>query len=52
MSPKKMIGLSFAAPLAKLCEVFEQAEPSPREQEPAGSLLSKKYYLFEEGIAA
>ena len=52
MSPEKMIGLSFAAAAAKLYEVFEQAEPSPRGQEPAGSLLSKKYYFFEEGIAA
>ena len=26
MSPKKMIGLSFAAAAAKLYEVFEQAE--------------------------
>ena len=24
MSPKKMIGLSFAAPAAKLCEAFEK----------------------------
>jgi len=41
MSPKKMIGLSFAAAAAKLYEVFEQAEPSPRGQEPAGLPLSK-----------
>jgi len=29
MSPKKMIGLSFAAPAAKLYEVFLQAEKPP-----------------------
>jgi hypothetical protein len=45
MSPKKMIGLSFAAAAAKLYEVFGQAEaPHPRMR---GVLayLNKKFLL-------
>ena len=30
MSPKKMIGLSFAAPAAKLYEIFDKPEKPPR----------------------
>ena len=53
MSPKKMIGLSFAAAAAKLCEAFRQAEKlRKRFSLPELLRLSKKYYFFEKRFAA
>ncbi len=52
MSPKKMIGLSFAAPAAKLYEVFGQAVRR-RTEIPSGAVrlwnLKAREILLREG---
>lgn len=44
MSPEKMIGLSFAAAAAKLCEAFAHDETGPSAKERAGFLFAAFFY--------